>query len=252
MDRNVSRLRAPAFSLSPPESDAESGCESDVPSSGASSSGHGRDVKAPILSLPEPTRLNSIESDRTIRQSRATKPILKVARENELSEKVERKSNTEDSEERPKGVGSEQQHTAQETVEVKSEDVPRLERPKPTKHISWKSVVSHEYPKKLCASTPSSPHLAPIDSVDSTDSTSGLLSHQKRSGNASAPDLRSLDSHKRSSSAKSFKGFVHGMTKIKLQEDDTLKLRPADRTLRKGEVGGGLKKDRSRSRDRKS
>jgi len=117
------------------------------------------------------------------------------------------------------------------------------ERPKPAKHISWRSMLPH-HSRKSGAATPT-------DSSDNTAAGSGALSPQSRSTNTSSTSLASLGEYKRSHSAKSLKGLTEGLSHFSIVERDPRKMQSVDATLANEMVFGGLKKRaKSRSRER--
>lgn len=121
------------------------------------------------------------------------------------------------------------------------------ERPKPAKHVSWRSMLPH-HPRKSTAPTPT-------DSSDNTAAGSGSLSPQIRSTNTSSTSLASLGEHKRSHSAKSLKGLTEGLSHFSMVERDPRKMQSVDATLANEMVFGGLKKrakSKSRERERKA
>jgi len=241
----------PAFTLGPPESDVESGCESGTLSSDVSSSGYDSDANGAVAAFPEPARSNTADSDRTVVLNGKKR---KAGSGNDMSDHPE--AAKESNRERPRVP--EETTAPQATTEKTAEEIrststkftaERLtaERPKPAKHISWRSMLPH-HPRKSTAPTPT-------ESSDNTAAGSGALSPQIRSTNTSSTSLASLGEHKRSHSAKSLKGLTEGLSHFSIVERDPRKMQSVDATLANEMVFGGLKKrakSRSRERERKA
>lgn len=221
----------PTFSLSPAESEAESGCESPRLSSDASSSGYDSDINAAVPPFPVAVRVDTVESDRTIVQNaKKRQSDVKDDREDLLDAVKENDKGRIEPHKEPSEV--------QNKIASSESTAPKLtaERPKPTKHISWTSMLHPNHYKKQPTTT---------DSSDNTAAGSGTVSPQSRSANtsssslASMGDRKALGAHHRSHSARSLKGLSEGLSHFSLVEKDPRKMQSVDATLANEMVFGG-------------